>query len=196
MLSPGRPEALSKVPARYVQTDSAIIAFLKKGVKWLFSPFLGGIVRNVFAKLSAPPILVLRFRRRGGRTPPAPGVRQHAVEDAPRPFRVYASIDVSALCLGRSTPRIPRDPLPMIAWIPLPRRGIGLQSIWKLIAYILGDQASSRLILGYELSHCLGSQDSGKYRKSWEPQPASLVVSRVCQRVRLSPRVSKGKRQQ
>ena len=69
-----------------------ITALLKKSVKFLFTPSMEVIVRDMFAELAAPPVLVFSD--------------WDAVEDGSRPFRVYcdASIDGFGATLGQYQP--------------------------------------------------------------------------------------------
>ena len=160
-----------------------ITVLLKKGIKFLFTPSIEVIVRDMLAELAAPPLLV--------------SPDWDAVEDATGPFRVHcdASIDGFGATLKQEQPDGSVKPIAYVSratlnserhWTPLDlEAGSIVWAIKRLRGYTMG----------YEVSHFFGPQDSGKYRESWTPQCASPEVARVSHRIRLHTRVPERKRE-
>ena len=115
-----RRAILSKIPTRPVQTDApSLTTFLRKGVKYVWLPGMGVIVRQILAKLAAQSMLVFPEGRCSGRLPPLPRVLGHLHRRFWCRARTRTTEELSTShCLFR--PRYPRfrealDPLDLEA---------------------------------------------------------------------------------
>ena len=123
-------------------------------------------MREILAELAASPFFLSSPTGTPLPTAPGPSTRTPATRAS----------TVLVLRLNRSSRAAQCGPSLTSAALPSILRGTGLHSIWKLAA-CLGYQTPSRIPLGHEVSHLLGSHGARKHLQSGKPQCASPAVA-------------------
>ena len=141
------------------------------------------LVREIFAELAIPPILVFP--------------NWDVVADGSRPFHVYCDDCIAGFgaSLDQEQSGGSTKPIAYITRAALDSERQGTPLGFGRRQHRLGSQTRPRLPLGRQIPNILRPKGIGKHRQSEEPQCTSPAVARVLHCVRLHTRVPQRQRE-